>query len=102
MDANTKKNVAFLSKGIADDMETYKTLTGQEYQPPKKKMPGAKIMSSDEYNAKSANPAFARELSAFFSNGGTLGGNEMSRADFEVLDTSEQVRFIREGGELVD
>ena len=37
------------------------------------KAAGAKIMSSDEYNAKSASPAFAQELSKFFTEGGTIG-----------------------------
>ena len=32
-----------------------------------------KTMSSEEYNAKSANPAYAQELSKFFSSGGTIG-----------------------------
>ena len=37
------------------------------------KAAGAKVMSSEEYNAKSANPAYAQELSKFFSSGGTIG-----------------------------
>ena len=37
------------------------------------KAAGAKVMSSEEYNAKSANPAFAQELSKFFTSGGQIG-----------------------------